>query len=118
MINENINQTITAMYTANSPKELKKLLKNNDFPISITDPKTIKVVQYMEHRKTQKCKTETTSTIANTITPTNNVVISGPVILGLGIIAAITAISIYTLYKDKNIKVTYGAEGGITLETF
>lgn len=106
------------MYTANSPKELKKLLKNNDFPISITDPKTIKVVQYMERRKAQKSKADTTSAVLNTITPTNNVVISGPVIVALGIIAAITAISIYALYKDKNIKVTYGAEGEITLETF
>ena len=39
----------------------------------------------------------------------------GWVILGIGIIA-ITAISIYALYKDKNIKVTY-EKGKVTLET-
>ena len=91
------------MYTANSAKELKKLLKNNNFPILTTDPKTIKTILYMDALKARNNKKN-----AIGIAP-------GWVILGIGIIA-ITAISIYALYKDKNIKVTY-EKGKVTLET-
>lgn len=44
------------MYTANSPKELKKLLKNNNFPILTTDPKTIKTILYMDALKARNNK--------------------------------------------------------------
>lgn len=41
------------MYTANSPRELKRLMKEDKFPILVTDEKTKGIVEILESLKSK-----------------------------------------------------------------
>ena len=110
------------MYKANNHKELKKLLKEDKFPIYITDKNTIKVVETLESLKQKgvvvTAKDKLNSTILGRIieTTTCNAIAETTVVV-LAIITAAALISLFALWKKKNIKVTFNPDGTITIET-
>ncbi len=90
------------MYKANSHKELKELIKENKFPILITDEKIIRTVQWMEHKKQPKSV---------------GIIAEPTIIIGLAVITMITVLGLYALYKDKNIEVEMTPDGKMVLRT-
>ena len=92
------------MYEANSPKELKKLMKEDKFPILVKDEKTIRVVGQLERRKNRKKYGKMMG------------LVSEPTLIILAIISAVMFISLYALYKDKNIEIEVNQDGSIKLK--
>ena len=99
------------MYTANSNIELKRLIRKNNFPILVTDKKVIKTVQWMESRK------QHAGAVGAAIKPGIVGAISEPTIIALAVIAMITLLGLYALYKDKDIEVERKTGGGMVLRT-
>lgn len=89
------------MYEANSPKELKKLMKEDKFPILVKDEKTIRVVEDLEEVKSGG----------------EMGVIAGATVVTLAIVTAVLFISLYALYKDKNVEIERNPDGSIKLKT-
>ncbi len=89
------------MYEAKNPKELKKLLKEDKFPILIKDEKTIRVVEDLEQVKNGG----------------KMGVISEATVVTLAIVTAVSFILLYAIYKDKNIKVVRKPDGTIIIQT-
>ena len=85
------------MYTADSPKELKKLMKEDKYPILVADEKTQKLVEVLESLKTNA--------------------ISEPVIIAILAISLTSIIALYAIYKNKNIILKYNKDGSIELST-
>ena len=108
------------MYTANSPKELKKLMKEDKFPILVTDEKTIGIVEILESLKSKgilpTAKDEIKKALISIISPTMNAV-SGPIILGIVTVSLATIVALYALYKNKNVKWKVNPDGSIELST-
>ena len=110
------------MYKANSHKELKKLLKEDKFPIYITDKNTIKVVETLESLKQKgvvvTVKDKLNSTIlGRIIKPTTCDAVAETTVVLLSIITAAALISLFALWMKKNIKVTINPNGTVTIET-
>ena len=110
------------MYKANNHKELKKLLKEDKFPIYITDSDTIKVVETLESLKQKgivvTAKDKLNSTIlGRIIKPTTCDAIAETTVVVLAIITATALISLYALWMKKNIKVRVNPDGTVTIET-
>ncbi len=108
------------MYKANSHKELKKLLKEDKFPIHIVDENTIKVVETMEELKKKgvvvTARDKICAKIFKTFSP-EHCMISESAVVALAIISAVTLLSLYALYKNKDIKVEYNKDGSVVLKT-
>ena len=110
------------MYKANNHKELKKLLKEDKFPIYITDKDTIKVVETLESLKQKgvvvTVKDELKSAIlGRIIKSTTYVAIAETTVVVLAIITAAALISLFALWMKKNIKVVFNPDGTVTIET-
>jgi len=108
------------MYTANSPKELKKLMEEDKFPIQVTDEKTIKVVEILESLKQkgvkETAKDEIVKTIMAILKPTVNAVSEATLLILVGM--SLTAIiSLYAIYKGQIIELKYNKDGSIELST-
>jgi len=108
------------MYEAKNHKELKKLLDQGKSPIIVRDKDTIKVVETMESLKTKGITATIESKffekMLGVVNPTMNVISETTVVI-LGIISAATLISLYALYKEKNIKLKMNPDGSVELET-
>ena len=108
------------MYKANSHKELKKLVKENKFPIHIVDENTIKVVETMEELKKKgvvvTARDKICAKIFKTFLHVDNVISESAVVI-LAIISAATLVSLYALYKNKNVRVKYNPDGSVELDT-
>ena len=110
------------MYTANSPKELKKLMEEDKFPIQVADEETKGIVEILESLKSKgvlpTAKDEikkvviavisASQTTINIICPSTN---DTSFFSDLALLATITAL--YALYKRKNIKLQYGPGGPV-----
>lgn len=110
------------MYKANSHKELKKLLKEDKFPIYITDKNTIKVVETLESLKQKgvvvTVKDKLNSTIlGRIIEPTPDYALAETAVVALAIITAAALISLFALWMKKNIKVIFNPDGTVIIET-
>ena len=110
------------MYKANNHKELKKLLKEDKFPIYITDKDTIEVVKTLESLKQKgvvvTVKDKLKSAIPGRIIKQNtHNVITETTVVALFIITAATLISLLALWMKKNIKVVFNLDGTVTIET-
>lgn len=99
------------MYTANSNIELKRLIRNNNFPILVTDKKVIRTVQWMESRE------QHAGAVGAAIKPGTAGAISEVTIISLAVIAMITLLGLYALYKGKDIEVEARPDGGRVLRT-
>ena len=119
------------MYEANSPKELKKLLKEDKFPILVTDSKTQEIVLTMESLKkkgfvdtmTGKGRKE----ILRELKREKGIGIeiegdgkvyrnAAPVlnqggIIALAIIGCATIIALYAIYKNKDTELEFSENG-------
>ena len=108
------------MYKAESHEQLKELLKKNRFPILITDNNTIKVVETMEGLKKKGVVVtvldKIRAKIFKTFLPVDNVISESTVVI-LAIISAATLVSLYALYKNKNVRVKYNPDGSVELDT-
>ena len=110
------------MYTADSPKELKKLMKEDKYPILVADEKTQKLVEVLESLKTKGVKETANDEIKKAITsilvPFTSVnAISEPVIIAILAISLTSIIALYAIYKNKNIILKYNKDGSIELST-
>ncbi len=110
------------MYKANSHKELKKLLKEDKFPIYITDNDTIKVVETLESLKQKgvvvTVKDKLNSAILDRIIePTQELALAETAVVALAIITAAALISLFALWMKKNIKVIFNPDGTVIIET-
>ena len=106
------------MYKANSHKELKKLLKEDKFPIYITDKNTIKVVETLESLKQKGVVVTVKDKLNSTILgPTTHLAIAETTVVILSIITAAALISLFALWMKKNIKVTFNPDGTVIIET-
>lgn len=108
------------MYTANNPRELKKLLGEEKSPICITDSKTKKVVEILESLKQkgvkETAKDEIVKTIMAILKPTVNAVSEATLLILVGM--SLTAIiSLYAIYKGQIIELKYNKDGSIELST-
>ena len=108
------------MYTAKNSRELKKLLEEEKSPICVIDSKTKKVVEILESLKQkgvkETAKDEIKKTIMEILNPTMNVVSEVTIIVIVGMsLAAI--VSLYAIYKGKNIVLKYKKDGSIELST-
>lgn len=112
------------MYTANSPKELKKLIKEDKFPIQVTDEETKEIVEILESLKSKgvlpTAKDEIKDEIKKLISiiPTTTKTISTTandmnVVCSYKRASLATIIALYALYKKKNIDVRWGPLGPI-----
>lgn len=112
------------MYTANSPRELKRLMKEDKFPILVTDEKTKGIVEILESLKSkgvlptakEEIKKAVASTLVSIIKPTTNA-ISEPIILAIVTVSLTTIVALYALYKNKNITWKVNPDGSIELST-
>lgn len=110
------------MYTANSPKELKKLMEENKYPILIVDEKTQRLVEVFESLKTkgvkETAKDEIKKAIISVLASVSTVnAISEPTIIAMLTISLASIIALYAIYKNKNIKLKYNKDGSIELST-
>lgn len=110
------------MYTANSPKELKKLMEENKYPILIIDEKTQRLVEVFESLKTkgvkETAKDEIKKAIISVLASVSTVnAISEPTIIAMLTISLASIIALYAIYKNKNIKLKYNKDGSIELST-
>lgn len=119
-----LNQINKNMYTANSPRELKRLMKEDKFPILVTDEKTKGIVEILESLKSkgvlptakEEIKKTVASTLVSIIKPTTNA-ISEPIILAIVTVSLTTIVALYALYKNKNITWKVNPDGSIELST-
>jgi len=101
------------MYTANSPKELKKLIEEGKSPIYTTDPKTIKVIEALESLKT-KGVVETAKDEIKEVFLKILIGVARPIglisetttIILVGMSLA-TLIALYATYKNRSTKIKY-----------
>lgn len=110
------------MYTANSPKELKKLMKEDKYPILILDEESQRLVEVFESLKTkgvkETAKDEIKKAIISVLAPVTTLnAISEPTIIAILTISLASIIALYAIYKNKNIKIKYNNDGTIVLET-
>lgn len=110
------------MYTANSPKELKKLMEEDKFPILITDEKSQRLVEVFESLKTkgvkETAKDEIKKAIISVFAPLTTMnAISEVTLIAILTISLASIIALYAIYKNKNIKIKYNKDGSIELET-
>lgn len=110
------------MYTANSPKELKKLMEEGKYPILITDERTQRLIEVFESLKTkgvkETAKDEIKKTIISVLASVATVnAISEPTIIAMLTISLASIIALYAIYKNKNIKLKYNKDGSIELST-
>jgi hypothetical protein len=110
------------MYTANSPKELKKLMKEDKYPILVVDEKTQRLVEVLESLKTKGIKETAKDEIKKAITSalvsiTSANAISEPAIIAILSISMTSIIALYAIYKNKNIKLKYNKDGSVELST-
>ena len=110
------------MYKANSHEELKKLLKENKFPIHIADKNTIKIVETMEELKKKGLVATARDKICGTFfnkttSSTTFNVISETTVVALALITAASLISLYALYQGKNIKTIFNRDGTVIIES-
>ena len=119
------NSKILYIMEVNSISELKEALNNNNFPITTKNEKVKGIILKMAAKKKDKVyfTDEKGNTINEAICTKTNLshfgmgVISETVIVTLIIMSYITIISLYAIYKKKNIKVTICPDGSIRLET-
>jgi len=101
------------MYTANSPKELKKMLEEGKSPIYTTDSKTIKVVEALESIKSKgvvgTAKDEIKKMFLRILTGMTKPmgIISDTTILIIVGMSLTALVSLYALYKEKNPQIEY-----------
>lgn len=110
------------MYTANSPKELKKLMEEGKYPILITDERTLRLIEVFESLKTkgvkETAKDEIKKAIISVLASVATVnAISEPTIIAILTISLASIIALYAIYKNKNIKIKYNKDGSIELNT-
>lgn len=98
------------MYEANSPKELKKLLKENKLPILVKDRKTQKIVKTMESLKKNFKPWGAVKNVGKAGKGLSEKAIL--IIVGI-VVSAGTFISLYALYKKMNIEVEFTKNGVI-----
>lgn len=99
------------MYTANSPKELKKLIEEDKFPVLIADEKTLRLVEILESLKNKGVKETAKDEIKKALLeliPTNTNIISEAGFIIIFGFSLATIIALYALYKGKNIKLKFG----------
>ena len=113
------------MYTANSPKELKKLMEEGKYPILITDERTQRLIEVFESLKTKgvketakdEIKKAIISVLASVTSVTTMNAISEPTIIAILTISLASIIALYAIYKNKNIKIKYNKDSSIELNT-
>lgn len=113
------------MYEANSPKELRKLLKENKLPILVKDHKTQKIVKTMESLKKKGFIGAMIAVAAGmggagigagekagNAGDGKGLLNQKGILIIVGILAFVgISISFYALYLDKDIEVEFGKDG-------